>query len=83
MSHILLFFMHIRYACYASLCATNNINNLCLSVTHLNGQGPIPKTQHVHDQQMFLLLTNHKVNSYKEQKIIVTIQNNYFKATAK
>ena len=31
-----------------------------LQTNHLNGQGPIPNTQHVHDQQMFLLLTNHK-----------------------
>ena len=43
----------------------------------MNGQGPIPKTQHVHDQQMFLLLTNHKSkflqraknNSYNTEKL--------------
>ena len=29
-------------------------------ICKMNGQGPIPKTQHVHDQQMFSLLTNHK-----------------------
>ena len=33
------------------------LRRMCCEV---NGQGPIPKTQHVHNQQMFLLLTNHK-----------------------
>ena len=36
------------------------LNYLFLSISVAKGQGPIPKTQHVHDQQMFLLLTNHK-----------------------
>ena len=26
-----------------------------LEFTKMNGQGPIPKTQHVHDQQMFTI----------------------------
>ena len=49
----------------------------------MNGQGPIPKTQHIHDQQMFLLLMHHKSKLLQRaKKIIVTIQKNYFKATA-
>ena len=53
-------------------------------IYEMNGRGPIPKTQHVHDQLMFLLLTNHKSKiPTKSEKIIVTIQKNYFKATAK
>ena len=57
---------------------------LSFGIYKMNGQGPIPKTQHIHDQQMFLLLTNQKRKFLQRaKKKIVTIQKNYFKATAK